>query len=97
MDGSSLNLIMDDLDHINLGYNEASDFSMRVLDSKSKRAELGIASVSHGLKRSISNAVERNVNTNAMDIFEVRRFVPNFLGSNKSFFKYLSFEHGEEY
>lgn len=74
MDGSSLNLI-DDLDHINLGEYEATDFGMRVLDSKSNRsvAHFGRASVSAGIKRSISNAVERNMNTSAMDIFEACR------------------------
>lgn len=72
MDGSSLNL-KDDLDPINLGEYEATDFGMRVLDSKSNSsvAHLGRASVSAGIKRSISNAVERNMNTSAMDIFEV--------------------------
>ena len=72
MDGSSLNLI-DDLDPINLGEYEATDFGMRVLDSKSNSsvAHFGRASVSAGIKRSISNAVERNMNTSAMDIFEV--------------------------
>ena len=73
MDGSSLNLI-DHLDHINLGEHEATDFGMRVLDSKSNKtgAHLGKFSVSDGIKRSISNAVERNMNTSTMDIFEVR-------------------------
>lgn len=74
MDGSSLRL-MDGLDHITLGENEATDFSMKALalkDLKSIKAELGVSSVSYGLQRSISNAVERNLNTTAMDLFEVR-------------------------
>lgn len=71
MDGS----LIDDLDHINLGEYEATDFGMRVLDSKSNSsvAHFGRASVSAGIKRSISNAVERNMNTSSMDIFEACR------------------------
>ncbi|KAJ7340128.1 hypothetical protein OS493_002854 [Desmophyllum pertusum] len=75
MDGSSLRL-MDGLDHITLGENEATDFSMKALalkDLKSIKAELGVSSVSYGLQRSISNAVERNLNTTAMDLFEACR------------------------
>jgi len=72
MDGSSLGL-MDDLDHITLGNNETTDFSMRALVlteiNKEDRRE---ASVSDGIKRSISNSVERNLNTEPMDIFEVK-------------------------
>ncbi|XP_078348823.1 transient receptor potential cation channel subfamily A member 1-like isoform X2 [Oculina patagonica] len=72
--GSSLRL-MDDLDHITLGDNEATDFSMRALHvpTESKKADLRLASVSYGLKRSISNAVERNLNPEAMDLFEACR------------------------
>lgn len=73
--GSSLRL-MDDLDHITLGNNEATDFSMRVLvPPENKKADLKLASVSYGLKRSISNAVERNLNTESMDLFEVRKSI----------------------
>lgn len=73
MDGSSLGL-MDDLDHITLGDNEATDFSMRALNlTETNRVNLKGASVSHGIKRSISNAVERNLNTAPMDLFEVKK------------------------
>lgn len=82
--GSSLRL-MDDLDHITLGNNEATDFSMRVL------APLKLASVSYGLKRSISNAVERNLNTESMDLFEVRKSIlyRGYPTKRFQFFKYL--------
>lgn len=73
MDGSSLGL-MDDLDHITLGNNEATDFSMRALVlTEMNKADRKGASVSDGIKRSISNAVERNINTTPMDLFEVKR------------------------
>ena len=72
MDGSSLGL-MDDLDHITLGNNEATDFSMRALVlTEINQADRRGASVSDGIKRSISNAVERNLNTAPMDLFEVK-------------------------
>ena len=72
MDGSSLGL-MDDLDHITLGNNEATDFSMRALVlTEVNQADRRGASVSDGIKRSISNAVERNPNTAPMDLFEVK-------------------------
>jgi len=73
MDGSSLGL-MDDLDHITLGNNEATDFSMRALVlTEMNKADRKGASVSDGIKRSISNAVERNINTTPMDLFEACR------------------------
>ena len=73
--GSSLRL-MADLDHITFGDNEATDFSMQVLSpTRTNKADLKLASVSYGLKRSISNAVERNVNVEAMDLFEVRKIL----------------------
>ena len=72
MDGSSLGL-MDDLDHITLGKNEATDFSMRALVlTEINQADRRGTSVSDGIKRSISNAVERNPNTAPMDLFEVK-------------------------
>ena len=73
MDGSSLGL-MDDLDHITLGNNEATDFSMRSLvPTEINKADRRGASVSDGIKRSISNAVERNLNTAPMDVFQVNK------------------------
>lgn len=70
MDGSTLGL-MEDLDQITVTDDQPTDFSMRVLSRK--KTELGLTSVSHGLERSISNAVERNVRTAKMDLFEVRK------------------------
>lgn len=65
--------LMDDLDHITLGNNEATDFSMRALVlTEINQADPRGASVSDGIKRSISNAVERNPNTAPMDLFEVK-------------------------
>lgn len=73
MDGSSLDLI-DDLDHITLGNNEATDFSMRALVlTEINQVDPRGASVSDGIKRGISNAVERNPNTAPMDLFEVKK------------------------
>lgn len=93
MDGSSLGL-MDDLDHITLGDNEATDFSMRALNlTETNRVNLKGASVSHGIKRSISNAVERNLNTAPMDLFEVKKKgLGIFIAKEKiSLYKYLLF------
>lgn len=94
MDGSSLGL-MDDLDHITLGNNEATDFSMRALVlTEINQADRRGASVSDGIKRSISNAVERNPNTAPMDLFEVKGgYLGTFIAKDKSLrvslFKYL--------
>lgn len=75
MDGSSLGL-MDDLDHITLGNNEATDFSMRALVlSEINKADRTGVSVSDGIKRSISNSVERSLDTAPMDLFEVKKGV----------------------
>lgn len=86
MDGSSLGL-MDDLDHITLGNNEATDFSMRALVlTEMNKADRKGASVSDGIKRSISNAVERNINTAPMDLFEVKRGLRDIYNKRKDFF-----------
>lgn len=69
MDGSTLGL-MEDLDHITMTDNQHTDFSLRILNHK--KAELGVVSVSHGLERSISNAVERNLTATEIDLYEVR-------------------------
>lgn len=85
MDGSSLGL-MDDLDHITLGNNEATDFSMRALVlTEMNKADRKGASVSEGIKRSISNAVERNINTAPMDLFEVKRGSRDIYNKRKDF------------
>lgn len=86
MDGSSLGL-MDDLDHITLGNNEATDFSMRALIlTEMNKADRKGASVSDGIKRSISNAVERNINTAPMDLFEVKTGLRDIYNKRKDFF-----------
>ena len=94
MDGSSLGL-MDDLDHITLGNNEATDFSMRalVLTEINKADRRGV-SVSDGIKRSISNSVERNLNTAPMNLFEVKNgglgtFIAKDMILRVSLYKYL--------
>lgn len=96
MDGSSLGL-MDDLDHITLGNNEATDFSMRALVlTENNQADQRGASVSDGIKRSISNAVERNPNTAPMDLFQVKKgYLGTFIVKDKilrvSLYKYLQY------
>ena len=68
MDGSSVGLV-DDLDHISMGEDNVKDFTMQVLTLNSKH---GTSQLSSGLRRSISDAVERNVASSAMDLYEVR-------------------------
>ena len=69
MDSSALGLI-EDLDHIAFSDDHSTEFCMTILTQKTP--EIGLASGSRGLERSISNAVERNLSASEMDLFEVR-------------------------
>ena len=73
MDGSTLAL-MEDLDITLADGRLPTDlFSMRTLTHRNQ-AEIGLASVSYGLERSISNAAERNFTTRSVDLYEVRQY-----------------------
>lgn len=69
-DSSTLGL-MEDLDRITFSDGHSNEFSMTILSQKTP--EIGLASGTRGLERSISNAVERNLSASEMDLFEVRQ------------------------
>lgn len=70
MDSSTLGF-MEDLDRITFSDGHSNEFSMTILNQKTP--EIGLASGTRGLERSISNAVERNLSASEMDLFEVRQ------------------------
>lgn len=63
--------MMDKVNHTaTSGVDQAADFSMQILTSQTQ-PEIEMVSVSYGLDRSISNAVERNSKASEMDLYQV--------------------------
>lgn len=63
--------MMDKLNHTaTSGVDQPADFSMQILTSHTQ-SEIEMVSVSYGLDRSISNAVERNMKASEVDLCQV--------------------------
>jgi len=63
--------MMDKVNHTaTSGVDQPADFSMQILTSQTQ-PEIEMVSVSYGLDRSISNAVERNSKASEMDLYQV--------------------------